>query len=562
MRKDLVITKAVNRVLSIVLAPFSKVWSFMRRVIPGLKQLPVMKPETLAAVLSFIFVLTMIIVHALIIFVWTPDPESKERYPVDLTVLMVLLFAIPFLLYWFIKLLLAPPKSRFPDIDLAFEAGLDAIRQHGISVRQAPIYLVLGLPDSRRIKQLMSISGRTFDFSHITADGQSLYWYGSNEGIFVFLSGVGNVCQLTKDLGKYVSQSPNDGGGYADADSIKGTIQVHELSKGKSEFEGAAGEAMADQAIKSTIKAGELAAKPKTPSPGEDYEGSANFQENRTQLSSREKLAEQKNRIQHFSSLLSRVRRPVCGLNGIVVTMANRLVEEFPGQLARQTKSDLQAITNTTGVISTVTAVVNGFETDEGCREFVDRLRLMHGDEFLKRRFGKSYRSWEAPTAAHLKEISNESIENFDQYVYSIFTQHDALSSQHVNGNRDMVKFLCWIYARFFEGLELTLSSGFNVDADDAFPRFAGCYFMGIGDGGSQFFGEGVFDRIEENQGELEWAPRIAQREETLSMASQLIFLLGLVAFIVFGFLLWRGSGEASTSFDGEPSRVSVASLD
>ena len=184
--------------------------------------------------------------------------------------------------------------------------------------------------------------------------------------------------------------------------------------------------------------------------------------------------------------------------------MSSRLVEEFPGELARQTKRDLSTITTTTGVVSTVTAVVNGFENYEGCREFVFRLSEMEGPGFLKRRFGKSYRSWEVPTPGHLKEISNDSVEIFDKYVYSIFTGRDALSSRHVIGNRNMVKFLCWIYARFYEGLELTLTTGFNVDSDslDDFPRFSGCYFIGAGDSDeATFFTNGVFDRVDENQG-------------------------------------------------------------
>ena len=381
------------------------------------------------------------------------------------------------------------------------------------------------MPDSKKIKQMMAISQRSFDFSHVTADGQALYWYGSAEATYLFLSGVGNICQLTKDLAKYISQSATASEEYASSGDYKGTIDVRALAGkgGKLDFPTADQDpgTIQPDVIKQTIKAGELR-RPAEPQPIQTRSTDASeTQKTKTQLSSREKLAEQKRRLAHLCILLQRVRRPVCSLNGIVVALVNRLIEEFPGQLARQAKSDLSTICQTTGVVSTVTVIVTGFENDEGCREFVNRLKEIYGADFLKRRFGKSYRSWECPTQEHLREIAIESIENFDQYVYAIFTQHDALHIRNVKGNRDMVKFLCWIYSRFYSGLETTLMNGFNSDVsgNKDFPRFAGCYFMGIGDTPeTQFFGDGVFDRVDENQGELEWSSKLLQRRRELDV--------------------------------------------
>ena len=512
----------------------------MRRVIPGLKKLTQLKPETLAAVLTFLFVLMILIGDIIYLFF---KEESDSEFWRDIPIIVLLNFVIPIVVYFGVKILLAPPKSPFPQIDLAFEAGLKALEKNGISIRETPLYLVVGMPESKRIKQMMGASRRTFDFTHVTADGQALYWYGSADSTYLFLSGVGNVSQLTKDLAKYISQSSGDSG-YASGDGYKGTINVAVLGKGKPGLNLASDDEdqMADggDIIKATIKAGDL--KKSDPKPLNRAAPEPKRQQ-KQQLSSREKLADQKRRIAHLSTLLARHRRPVCSLNGIIVAIANRLVEEFPSELARQIKSDLTTISETTGVVCTVTAIVTGFENDQGCRQFVARLREAHGEEFLSRRFGKSYRSWESPTEEHLKEISNESIENFDQYIYSIFTQHDALSSRNVDGNRDMVKFLCWIYSRFFEGLELTMTSGFNADGKggENLPRFAGCYFMGVGDSPEyQFFGEGVFDRVDENQGELEWSTKVTDREEALALMSQLIFLVGLIALAILMFFLFR----------------------
>ena len=116
-----------------------------------------------------------------------------------------------------------------------------------------------------------------------------------------------------------------------------------------------------------------------------------------------------------------------------------------------------------------------------------------------------------------------------------------------------MVKFLCWIYARFYEGLELTLTTGFNVESANLedFPRFSGCYFVGTGDSDeTTFFANGVFDRVDENQGELEWTSTVTRKEENLSLMSQLIFLAGLLAIaaLVICLVVNNGTGEQSKS--------------
>ncbi|MDG1872272.1 MAG: type VI secretion protein IcmF/TssM N-terminal domain-containing protein [Mariniblastus sp.] len=531
----------IGRFLAILFTPFAGVWGFMRRVIPGLRKLPTLRPEVLAALMSFIFLMLVTIVHTVLVYKNIDGTNAVQEY--HLFKLILLSLATPLVIYFGVRVFLAPPKSPFPDIDLAFEAGLEALNKNGIQIKETPLYLVLGMPDGKMIKHLMGASGRSFDFTHATADGQAMHWYGAADQIYVFLTGIGNVSQLTKDLARYINQSSPESE-YSE-EGFTGTIDVRALGKGNNPA-GVASDMEPVGAVESggnfsaTIKPGDLGVAA-TPSTTESRRPApASTQKANTQrLSSREKQANQKRRLKHVCELLHRHRNPVCALNGIVVCMASRLVEEFPGELARQVKNDLSLVCETTKVVSTVTAIVNGFENYEGCRELVFRLSEVEGKDFTKRRFGKSYRSWENPSVEHLKEISNESVENFDQYIYSIFTHRDALSSRHVNGNRNMVKFLCWIYAKFYEGLETTLTTGFHADTED-FPRFTGCYFVGVGESNeSSFFASGVFDRIDENQGELEWTSPVLQKEETLSLMSQLVFLAGLIAFAVLIFLVF-----------------------
>ena len=121
---DRFITRFVNRILGYILLPFARTYSLLSRVIPGLKKLPALKPETLAALLTFIAILTVVLFHTFIAIIWTPDSEAGNTYWNTFPYLVILLFVIPAVVFLFVKILLAPPKSLFPDIDLAFEAGI------------------------------------------------------------------------------------------------------------------------------------------------------------------------------------------------------------------------------------------------------------------------------------------------------------------------------------------------------------------------------------------------------------------------------------------------------
>ncbi|MCP4096801.1 MAG: hypothetical protein GY748_11215 [Planctomycetaceae bacterium] len=530
------LNQIIGRCLTVLLAPFTAIWSMISRLIPGLRYLPNMRPELLAAFICFILTASITVIHALIVSF--DSNEMQEPYLRTYFALGAISIVLPIVIYFGVKIFLSPPKSPFPDIDAAFDSGLKALQDHGIQIKETPLFLVLGTPDSKTVERTMRASELKFDFSHVTADGQSLYWYGSLDAIYLFLSGIGNVAQLTKDLAKYTNEQ--HGENEQEVGDFRGTIDVRALGQGKKKFLPPVVEEES-QDLMATIRATDLS--PNRPRVNPVSEPTERSKPSDTrQLSSREKLTEQKHRLEHFCEILKRRRGTVCALNGIVVCMDCQLVEGFPGQLGRQVKSDLLTVCQSTDVVSNVTAIVTGFETHSGCREFVSRLNELQGDSFINRRFGKSYRSWRVPTPDQMRYIANASIENFDQYIYSIFTQRDALSSRNVDGNREMIKFLCWIYAQFYEGLERTLTTGFcGGESDDwCLPRISGCYFLGVGESsGDSFFGPGIFDRINENQSELEWTKAKIHREANLSFLSQLVFLVGLISLSALSYLCY-----------------------
>ncbi len=527
----------LNRFISSLLTPFTWIFGVLRRIIPGLKRLPTLSAEWLAFVLTLIFLITLIII-SLIFWLSSDVSANKHNYPwLELTLGAII---IPILMFWFVRLLLAPPKSPFPDIDAAWNASMAELSKNGISIKSVPVFLILGVGDSSKARQLMEATERSFDCKHVTADGQALHCYGGSEAVYFVMTGVGNVSMSTRELAAYQPKTSQTDE-YQSNDAIKNTIGVGIL--GDSGAPPAPVEEYADlETSKQTLKPEDIVGGG-SPSPSRPSRAASNEpRRQQAPVTAREKVSEQNERLQHVCRLLKRVRNPVSSLNGVLVSAPNWLVETFPDELSRQIRSDLDAICQTTGVISTATFAVSGFESEPGCREFVSRLTEKHGEDFYQRRFGKSYRSWAHPTTNQLEEISHETVESFDQFTYSLFTQRDALSAKHVLGNRELVKFLCRAYEKFYPGLKSVLSNGFGTGAkaQEDFPRFNGCYFMGVGgDSANQFFVKGVFERMDENMGELEWNQSVKNQDEAWSLMSNIVFLIGLASFAVFFTLMF-----------------------
>lgn len=538
----------LNKFLNVILLPFHKIYEWIKRLIPGFRKISSIPPEWLGALVSTLFFVIFFAVFWLWLFFVQPEDSSETGAYANYWPWQILVTTTtPILIFWFIRVLRSPPKSPYPDIDAAWNFGLKTLREHGISIKNTPIYLMLGVQSGQTLKSLMASSGRTFDFEHVTAEGQALYWYGSSDAIYLVLSEIGCVSALSKEVAKVVV---NNEGGRDDEDSMpddfRGTIGVQNLARGsrRPRLEPAP-----EPDIGATIRAGESPRKPlmqsrrmelgKRETPIEPPKVSAQG----PRVVSKDDIALQTKRLGYFAKLIKRTRNPVGSINGILMNGSLRVIEDYPAEFARQVRNDLSAICHSCGLICAVTMTVSGWEQLNGCQLLVERLQEKHGNDFVKRRFGKGFRSWEFPNRNNMDDLATESVLNFDQYIYSIFQERDALSSRNLLGNREMIKFFCRVYSKFLPGLTEVLGGSFVRESktENNYPRFSGCYFIGAGnDENQKFFVNAVFDRLDENQSELEWTDQVRRREEGWELASNIVFITGLAAIGVFCFLLYQ----------------------
>lgn len=517
-----------NKFLDAVLSPFRKLFMFLGRVIPGVKKLGSLNPEIITAVLVFLFLLLIYIFARLL-----PSGDEDATFATQLRgwpVALGLIVGIPIVLYFFLRVLLRPPASPYPDIDASWNAGLAELRKNGLDIKQIPICLVLGMSDGKRIRAFMEASNENFDVHGATGPGQSLIWYASKDQGYVFLSGVGNLVQ-------FVGSTPELKSADVDEGDFTHTANIQDFYKVKQSYAAEEPESTSRAAMgtlrASDIPSGQLATAPVDDAPEPEVEPPR-------PTTVRAKSSEEKNRLRYLSQLIRKGREPVCPANGIMTNVSLSSLEAFPEELSRKLNDDLSVLTENLGVVCSVTAVVSGFERDEGFVDFAERLMEENGADFIHNKFGKSYRSWAAPSQDQLEKIAHASVEEFDHFTHLLFSKRDALSGNRVVGNRLMVKFLCRLYAKILPGLKVLLSRGHGTNPNnvDEFPRFAGCYFVG-NDEQRNYFVRKVFERVEENQGEIEWTRKVLGREETWSLLTNLCILIGLLSLVAFTFLFF-----------------------
>jgi len=523
-----------------ILYPLRAAASFIRRVFPFFKWLSTLKPEILAALLTFVFLMLIWIFSRFASGDANAVLETQRR---DMLIALAVICAIPIVLYFFLRILLQPPKSPFPDIDESWQMGLQELAKQGLVIQDVPLYLVVGLRDSKQIRRFIEGSGREFDIEGTTGSGQTLIWYASKDEVFLFLSNVGNFTEFSAKSQKLRLLHGNDEMDFTSTAQIGDFYKVPRSSAmaGRDEPDDQ------NESFMGTIRAADAMPTKDAPTPRSPARDETGEDQEPIRQSARAKLNLERKRLNHLAHLIHRARMPVSPINGILVNANVNLLESYPEEMARQLRDDLHAIASELGVICAVTTVITGLESDRGFVNFAERLIKENGPEFRSSKFGKSYRTWTAPSTEQLEQIAAVSVEEFDHFAHLLFSKRDALAGEHIQGNRDLVQFLCRLYSTILPGLKVVLGKGCGIGGSNEaeFPRFAGCYFVGQ-DHQQNYFLQKVFERVEENQGELEWTQKSLSSEENWSMITNLGYLVGLASLITFAFLifLWQENGS------------------
>jgi hypothetical protein len=261
-----------------------------------------------------------------------------------------------------------------------------------------------------------------------------------------------------------------------------------------------------------------------------------------TALLAPQESAEQLERLQHVCRLLRRARSPMCAVNGILTLLPMPAIQgsiREAEELQRAVKSDLRTIDRALDLRCPVTALVVGMEQESGFRELVRRVGR---ERAAVQRFGQRYDLRSVATPEEMHALCAHVCGAFEDWVYTLFREQGALSRP---GNMQLYGLLCKVQLSVKNRLAEILAGGFGYDpqhSSESPVLFSGCYFAAIGETDDrQAFAKGVFNKLIEEQEQVEWTPRAltANRRYLWLAYTGLILDAALVAAIG-GMIAWR----------------------
>ena len=396
---------------------------------------------------------------------------------------------LPWLFYEGLRLWLEEERSRFPDIDFAWNAGIRELEEHGLSLNTIPLFVVPGSHSDQQEKSLMQAAGVNLRVHGVPEGPAPLHWYAHPEGIFLFLSETCQISALAVLLNKRDAQ-------------IAAATPVGQPVAAKV---GAADDAEVEITSRSS--------------------------------------AEVSMRLTYVCGLIKRARQPFCPCNGILVLLpfsAFKIQGEFSEKFARLVKSDLITLQETLQVRCPVMSLIVGMEHEAGFRELVRRIGI---DRARVQRFGMGFDVRSPATADELSLLGAHISGRFEDWVYTLFREPGTLSRP---GNKQLFALLCTVRTFLQVRLASLLANGFGYEAAVNAPQvsvlFCGCYFASVGDTKDrQAFVQGAVEKLVDEHENVEWTQRTLKDDRRyVWMANITIVLNAILLTLLILMIVWR----------------------
>src|SRR5262245_43444117 len=160
-----------------------------------------------ASCLTAIFL--MLLVAGVWTYFWLEPGNIPWRHAMSwprMVLVVLLVIAIPLVLYRAIRLWLEGEESSFPDIDFAWKSGLDALAQNGLTPTSAPLFIVLGSAGLRQETALIRAAALPLRVREVPEGPAPLHWYAGPDGIYLVLSETCGLSSLAVLLEKRRAQ--------------------------------------------------------------------------------------------------------------------------------------------------------------------------------------------------------------------------------------------------------------------------------------------------------------------------------------------------------------------
>jgi hypothetical protein len=452
------------------------------------------------------------------------------------------LFAIPFLVYHFVRYLMMKEQSRYPDIDSIWYDGLSKCDAIGIGIDTTPLFLFVGGNSIQEIDRLLAQAFGDLPIKLPLAGDSPIAFYASPDGIFVSLlscSCTTHLCRLPVNpvlaSGNKFESITSESGGTIDASALGGfpfsaNDSVRRAPSADQESGGTINDPFGSSAGRPKV---ELGSGTLQFSEGMNIESLLQHSVSQSRQLTSQAIETCNDRLHHLCRRIREARQPITPMNGMLTMLPLDMIEHSSSSLQQAIQSDLAVLRSELQVRVGNTVLVTGMEHDSGFLEMIKRLSPRQSQD---NRFGKGAELWYAPEVGRLTSVASHSLAQFEDWVYTLFQADGALKKRN---NAKLFELLCRMRGVAAERLTATIGNGFgfnpqfNPDLMHEQFLFGGCYFSANGLGPSeQGFSKNVLRKLVDQQGELEWNPEATANDHRFQFFANLSALIGLASLI------------------------------
>ncbi len=445
--------------------------------------------------------------------------------------LFVLIYLLGVLGWWLWKLLAFEQiDSIYPDIDEAWQEGMNALAQAGIRLTEWPLFLIVGRPESSE-RNLFDAGRLELKVKPTPPDPRApLHVCADRDAVYVTCAGASVLGRLAGILA--LEELPQSG----DSAVVDPVVDVTAtITPNRRESELLEDFDESEQGDPTTLVRRRRRRQLNLPL-GPDFLADARV------------VRHIADRLAHLCRLIARDRQPYCPINGILLLLplASSDTKDDAQQTEEACRLDLETIRISMQLDCPVFAMVCDMEVLPGFREFMRRQDAKK----LLGRVGQRFALATSLKDSELQEQARASIlwlcnTYLRQSVYQYFKIESPVGSDIealAAGNAALFLFLDEMRDRA-ERLAGIISRFVTRD-DRGGWMFGGCYLAATGERGQQAFAHGLFKRLGESQDCVTWTNAALAYEEHCHAQTRWGYTLLTVAWVLMvgflGVVIWR----------------------
>jgi len=466
-------------------------------------------------------------------------PRQKFLGDNWLPILFLLCYVLGWLA-WALYRLLVPEdiESDFPDIDAAWDQALQALRQSGLGLTDAPLFLVLGETiggEAALFKAAFPSAQRPLRLAGAPLGKAPLHVYATADAIWLTCAGASLTGEQVRRLSTTgdgsaggVLPGATDGSGMSTM-APGGQLQDVQVILRRARNEGR------DPTDQEQAEIRQLLGQ-------EQSEHAAQVRSKRPPLLRETAVVDLcAARLAHLCRLVVRDRKPFCSINGILllVPWAGTDTDDDAGQTAEVLRTDLTAFRAHLKVLCPVFALVCDLENVPGFREFLQHVP----EKDRLRRVGQRF-----PLAPEV--VGDGALKMIDsglQWICAAMFPSWVTRCFRLEGpGQDTMATVTEVNTRLYQAmfqllerqrrLSRILTRGLVYKEGEPL-LFGGCYLgaTGANPAGEQAFVPGVIQRLIEEQNNVSWTGQAVAEDESYSRWARLGYgaLGGFAALVV-----------------------------